>query len=105
MNISVLTNHLTVAEKQAVPTPEEVRAALAVLRRSREAGFAVDGDEPGRDHVAPSADLLNRTYPSTFVPDDRYKATMPDLQNGPASLIKGAKREIQHVGISNFRLL
>ncbi len=104
MNISVLTNHLTVAEKQAVPTPEEVRAALAVLRRSREAGFAVDGDEPGRDHLAPSADLLNRTYPSTFVPDDRYKATMPDLQNGPASLIKGAKREIQHVGISNFRL-
>jgi GTP cyclohydrolase I len=29
---------------------------------------------------------------------------MPDLQNGPASLIQGAKRHIQHVGISNFRL-
>ena len=31
-------------------------------------------------------------------------ATLPDLQNGPESLIKGAKTEIQHVGISNFRL-
>ena len=28
----------------------------------------------------------------------------PTLQNGPASLIRGAKRAIQHVGISNFRL-
>jgi GTP cyclohydrolase IB len=33
-----------------------------------------------------------------------YKATLPDLQNGPASLIRGSKRHIQHVGISNFRL-
>jgi len=29
---------------------------------------------------------------------------MPDLQNGPASLIRGARQMIQHVGISNFRL-
>jgi GTP cyclohydrolase I len=29
---------------------------------------------------------------------------MPDLQNGPSSLIKGARTDIQHVGISNFRL-
>ncbi|MEM1199149.1 MAG: GTP cyclohydrolase FolE2, partial [Pseudomonadota bacterium] len=47
---------------------------------------------------------LNRTYPEEFVVDAAYKASMPDLQNGPESLIKGAKREIQHVGISNFRL-
>ncbi|MEO0762982.1 MAG: GTP cyclohydrolase FolE2, partial [Pseudomonadota bacterium] len=33
-----------------------------------------------------------------------YKAGMPDLQNGPSSLIKGARAPIQHVGISNFRL-
>ena len=33
-----------------------------------------------------------------------YLATLPDLQNGPDSLIKGAKTGIQHVGISNFRL-
>ncbi|MEN0110959.1 MAG: GTP cyclohydrolase FolE2, partial [Planctomycetota bacterium] len=33
-----------------------------------------------------------------------YKATLPDLQNGPESLIKGSRTAIQHVGISNFRL-
>ena len=36
--------------------------------------------------------------------DAAYKATLPDLQNGPSSLIVGAKTQIQHVGISNFRL-
>ena len=36
--------------------------------------------------------------------DDAYKSTLPDLQNGPASLIRGEKAVIQHVGISNFRL-
>jgi GTP cyclohydrolase I len=29
---------------------------------------------------------------------------LPDLQNGPASLIRGTKQQLQHVGISNFRL-
>ncbi len=48
--------------------------------------------------------LLRRDYPEDFTPDADYKATMPDLQNGPSSLIRGAKRQIQHVGISNFRL-
>jgi len=47
---------------------------------------------------------LARAYPEDFAVDDAYKATLPDLQNGPSSLIKGAKRIIQHVGISNFRL-
>jgi len=47
---------------------------------------------------------FNRAYPSDFVAGDNYKATMPDLQNGPSSLIRGAKQQIQHVGISNFRL-
>ena len=47
---------------------------------------------------------LSRAYPADFVADDAYKATMPDLQNGPASLIKGTRQQIQHVGISNFRL-
>ncbi len=48
--------------------------------------------------------VLNRSYPRDFVPDPAYRATLPDLQNGPDSLIKGAKTGIQHVGISNFRL-
>ncbi|WP_135501807.1 GTP cyclohydrolase FolE2 [Roseovarius aestuariivivens] len=48
--------------------------------------------------------LLKRDYPEDFAPDAQYRADMPDLQNGPSSLIKGAKRALQHVGISNFRL-
>ena len=47
---------------------------------------------------------LSREYPSDFRVDDAYKAGLPDLQNGPASLIVGARAPIQHVGISNFRL-
>ena len=48
--------------------------------------------------------LLNRDYPKKFRPDATYLASMPDLQNGPAALISGARRKLQHVGISNFRL-
>ncbi len=48
--------------------------------------------------------LLSRDYAEDFAPDAAYKATMPDLQNGPSSLIRGAKKQLQHVGISNFRL-
>ncbi len=48
--------------------------------------------------------VLKRDYPEDFAPDADYMASMPDLQNGPASLIKGAKKQLQHVGISNFRL-
>jgi GTP cyclohydrolase I len=29
---------------------------------------------------------------------------LPDLQNGPESLIRGARAPIQHVGVSGFRL-
>ncbi|WP_413719697.1 GTP cyclohydrolase FolE2 [Silicimonas sp. MF1-12-2] len=47
---------------------------------------------------------LSRAYPAGFTVDSAYKDTLPDLQNGPESLIKGARRAIQHVGISNFRL-
>lgn len=48
--------------------------------------------------------VFNREYPAEFRADAAYRSTMPDLQNGPSSLIRGAKRQIQHVGISNFRL-
>ena len=47
---------------------------------------------------------LARAYPEDFEAGPNYRATLPDLQNGPESLIRGAKRAIQHVGISNFRL-
>ena len=47
---------------------------------------------------------LNSDYPNDFIPNDEYLKTMPDIQNGSSALIKGSKRRIQHVGISNFRL-
>ena len=47
---------------------------------------------------------LNRLYSEDFVPDEEYLAALPDLQNGSAKLIRGARRNLQHVGISNFRL-
>lgn len=47
---------------------------------------------------------LKRFYDPTFVVTDSYRESLPDLQNGPASLIEGADVPIQQVGISNFRL-
>ncbi len=47
---------------------------------------------------------LSRDYPADFQVDGAYKASLPDLQNGPSSLIRGANERIQHVGISNFKL-
>ena len=47
---------------------------------------------------------VRRFYDPTFTVTDEYKASLPDLQNGPASLIEGANVPIQQVGISNFRL-
>ncbi|WP_299560907.1 GTP cyclohydrolase FolE2 [uncultured Sulfitobacter sp.] len=48
--------------------------------------------------------LFDRDYPADFAIEAEYKESLPDLQNGPSSLIKGANQQIQHVGISNFRL-
>jgi GTP cyclohydrolase I len=45
-----------------------------------------------------------RFYDRSFRPNDDYKATLPDLQNGPASLIQGAPVAIQQVGIHGFKL-
>jgi GTP cyclohydrolase I len=47
---------------------------------------------------------LKRHYDPTFTVSDDYKASLPDLQNGPASLIEGADVPIQQVGISGFKL-
>jgi GTP cyclohydrolase I len=75
------------------PTEAEAQAALDLLRRYVDSGqTAVD--------LYPR---LSAVYPRLRV-DEVYRATLPDLQNGPASLIRGADRRIQHVGISNFRL-
>ena len=95
-------------EMDRKPSHEEAEAALALLRQW--AGKASDAEiaalDPAVGHVMPGQGypLFKRSYPSDFAPDGAYKAAMPDLQNGPASLIRGAKAPIQHVGISNFRL-
>lgn len=47
---------------------------------------------------------LKRFYDPAFTVSEAYRNTLPDLQNGPASLIEGANVPIQQVGISNFRL-
>lgn len=89
----------------------QAQDALKVLRNWAASADPVEvaALDPAIARLLPSADLpnypdLSRTYPDDFTPDADYKASMPDLQNGPASLIQGAKRHIQHVGISNFRL-
>ncbi|MCC6008624.1 MAG: GTP cyclohydrolase I FolE2 [Rhodobacteraceae bacterium] len=76
-----------------------LRAALAEGRGAEIAGelAAMAGQ------VAPYPELC-RDYPEGFTSDAAYVDTLPDLQNGPASLIRGANQQIQHVGISNFRL-
>ncbi len=90
------------------PSQDEAKAALAVLRQW--AGKASDDEIATLDaavgYLLPGQGYpdFNRSYPADFRVDDAYIASLPDLQNGPASLIVGAKQLIQHVGISNFRL-
>ena len=93
------------------PSRDEAQAALALLRRW--AGDVTAEEvatlDPLVARLIPGQEVSNypalaRAYPDAFEVDDAYKASMPDLQNGPSSLIKGAKQQIQHVGISNFRL-
>ena len=48
--------------------------------------------------------VFNRDYEDSFSVDESYRATLPDLQNGPKSLISGTPYAIQHVGIAGFRL-
>jgi GTP cyclohydrolase IB len=90
------------------PSREEAEAALFVLRQW--AGKSSDSEIatldsavgwllPGQGYPA-----LSRSFPSDFTPDAAYLRSLPDLQNGPSSLIRGAKARIEHVGISNFRL-
>jgi GTP cyclohydrolase I len=93
------------------PTRSDAEAALALLRRW--AGDVTPEEVATLDplvsrlipgQVVSNYPALARAYPEDFAVDEAYKASMPDLQNGPSSLIRGAKQQIQHVGISNFRL-
>jgi GTP cyclohydrolase IB len=93
------------------PSRNEAEAALDVLRAW--AGRATDTEIAALDPAVrrlipglpdPSYPVLSRDYPADFRGDTAYLRSLPDLQNGPANLIRGARAPIQHVGISNFRL-
>ncbi len=95
-----------------VPNAETERAeaemALALLKRWAENASADDVKalDPNLQALVEGGFYpeLSQDYPSDFKVDAEYKASLPDLQNGPSSLIRGSKQLIQHVGISNFRL-
>jgi len=95
----------------AQPDMQDAQDALDVLRRWAETATETEiaSLDPAVARLLPNRPLqnypeLSRDYPEDFVVDDEYKCSLPDLQNGPSSLIKGGKQQIQHVGISNFRL-
>ena len=99
------------SEMDPSPSRKEAEEALALLRRW--AGDVTPEEiatlDPLVSRLIPGQEVQNypalaRAYPDEFEVDENYKASMPDLQNGPSSLIRGEKRLIQHVGISNFRL-
>ncbi|MFT7596573.1 MAG: GTP cyclohydrolase I [Paracoccaceae bacterium] len=94
-----------------LPDRDDATAALDVLRAWAQSATPTEISEldPAIARLLPDAPLPNypdmsRQYDPNFVADSTYRATLPDLQNGPSSLIRGARQHIQHVGISNFRL-
>ncbi len=98
-------------EVDHAPEREDAEQALAVLKAWALDATATEIAElnPLISRLLPGQELGNypalmRAYPEEFEVDEAYRASLPDLQNGPESLIKGARRHIQHVGISNFRL-
>jgi len=99
------------AELERAPNRDDAARALRVLRSWAGQANATEIDtlDPAIARLMPGLapvayPVLSRDYPDGFRVDDAYKATLPDLQNGPESLIKGTHKRIQHVGISNFRL-
>ena len=95
----------------ATPDRDEAEVALDVLKRwaSNASDAELANLDPAIARILPERDptdypTFSRAYPDAFAVDDAYKSDLPDLQNGPSSLIRGARQQIQHVGISNFRL-
>ncbi len=99
--------NMHVIELPEAVTRDEAEAALARLKLWAETASADDiaALDPAMARlIGGGYPQFERRYPDGFTIDATYKATLPDLQNGPSSLIRGANRQIQHVGISNFRL-
>ncbi len=93
------------------PDRDEAEAALEVLKRwaAQVSETEIAELHPNISRLLPGREVGNypalmRAYPEEFEVDEAYRESLPDLQNGPSSLIRGARRHIQHVGISNFRL-
>ncbi|MGV6889475.1 GTP cyclohydrolase FolE2 [Rhodophyticola sp. SM2404] len=89
------------------PTRDEAEQALELLKAWAETAprDQIEALDPSATKLlSETYPVFSRDYPTEFNVDAAYKDSLPDLQNGPSSLIKGAKRQIQHVGISNFRL-
>ena len=91
-----------------ITSQDKLDAALSVLRvwseNATDADLAALVAQFAPTDLAFNFPILSRHYPEEFVADTAYKTRLPDLQNGPSSLIRGTKQNIQHVGISNFRL-
>ena len=76
------------------PTPDDAAAALRLLRDY----LGRTGGDAGPDLNGEIARLarqphlpLSRQYPGEFTVDTDYIDGLPDLQNGPESLISGAR--------------
>ncbi len=98
-------------DMEEAPDRSEAEAALATLRSWAKSATETEIAQldPAVARLLPERAVqnypdLSRNYPADFLSDETYRATLPDLQNGPSSLIRGANEQIQHVGISNFRL-
>ena len=93
-----------------LPNRNDAEGALTMLRAWAENASPAEIEtlDPAVARLLPGDPsdypALARAYPEDFAVDAAYKDSLPDLQNGPSSLIRGAKAQIQHVGISNFRL-
>ena len=98
------------ARPVAAPSRADAEKALRLLRAYADSASPSDLSDADpviaalRADAPPAYPSLARAYPEEFVADPAYRAGLPDLQNGPSSLIRGAHAPIQHVGISNFRL-
>ncbi len=93
------------------PDSEAAAAALKVLSKWAKTASPAEINQldPALARLVPEMmtgnyPAFSRDYSEDFKVDEAYRASLPDLQNGPSSLIRGAKQQIQHVGISNFRL-
>ncbi|RXV66538.1 GTP cyclohydrolase I FolE2 [Roseovarius sp. A46] len=104
---------MNVHPSDMAPTPDrdEAKTALARLRQWAQSATPeeVADLDPAIARLLPGDEVMNyptlsRDYPAGFAADAAYRATLPDLQNGPSSLIRGTRQQLQHVGISNFRL-